>query len=107
MPTQEETVVTESSPSSDPPITIGLAVSSSKSSKYAVRWALKNFGTRKRTRFMLIHVRQKVTLVPTPMGNYVPVDQVRDDIASAYEKEVECEAQNMLLMYRNMCDGKV
>jgi hypothetical protein len=66
MATQEETVVTESSPSSDPHITIGLAVSSSKSSKYAVRWALKNFGTRERTRFMLIHVRQKVTLVPTP-----------------------------------------
>jgi hypothetical protein len=41
------------------------------------------------------------------VGNYVPVDQVRDDIASAYEKEVECEAQSMLLMYRNMCDGKV
>lgn len=41
------------------------------------------------------------------MGNYVPVDQVRDDIASAYEKQVEREAQNMLLMYRKMCDGKV
>lgn len=107
MATQEETMVTESSPSSDSSITIGLAVSSSKSSKYAVNWALKNFGTRQRIRFMLIHVRQKVTLVPTPMGNYVPVDQVRDDIASAYEKEVECEAQNMLLMYKNMCDGKV
>ncbi|PWZ12994.1 hypothetical protein Zm00014a_007089 [Zea mays] len=107
MATQEETVVIESSPSSDSSTTIGLAVSSSKSSKYAVNWALKNFGTRQRTRFMLIHVRQKVTLVPTPMGNYVPVDQVRDDIASAYEKEVECEAQNMLLMYKNMCDGKV
>ncbi|RLN15699.1 U-box domain-containing protein 35-like [Panicum miliaceum] len=107
MATQEEAVVPESSPSSDPPITIGLAVSSSKSSKYAVKWALKNFSARERTRFMLIHVRQKVTLVPTPMGNYVPVDQVRDDIASAYEKEVECEAQNMLLMYKNMCNGKV
>ncbi|PUZ40099.1 hypothetical protein GQ55_9G398500 [Panicum hallii var. hallii] len=107
MATQEEAVVPESSLSSDPPITIGLAVSSSKSSKYAVKWALKNFSARERTRFMLIHVRQKVTLVPTPMGNYVPVDQVRDDIASAYEKEVECEAQNMLLMYKNMCNGKV
>ncbi|RCV43787.1 hypothetical protein SETIT_9G321600v2 [Setaria italica] len=107
MATQEEAEVTESSPSSDPPITIGLAVSSSKSSKYAVKWALKNFGARERTRFMLIHVRQMVTLVPTRLGNYVPVDQVRDDIASAYEKEVECEAQNMLLMYKNMCNGKV
>jgi hypothetical protein len=66
MATQEETMVTESSPSSDSSITIGLAVSSSKSSKYAVNWALKNFGTRQRIRFMLIHVRQKVTLVPTP-----------------------------------------
>ncbi|KAJ1296254.1 hypothetical protein BS78_01G285800 [Paspalum vaginatum] len=107
MATQEEAVVTESSESSDSSITIGLAVSSSKSSKYAVKWALKNFGARERARFMLIHVRQKVTLVPTPMGNYVPVDQVRDDIASAYEKQVECEAQNMLNMYKNMCDGKV
>ncbi|CAL4915571.1 unnamed protein product [Urochloa decumbens] len=107
MATQEEAVATESSPSSDPSITIGLAVSSSKSSKYAVKWALKNFGASERTRFMLIHVRQKVTLVPTPMGNYVPVDQVRDDIASAYEKEVESEAQKMLLMYKSMCNGKV
>ncbi|KAF8728108.1 hypothetical protein HU200_018687 [Digitaria exilis] len=107
MATQEESVGTESSPSSDQSFTIGLAVSSSKSSKHAVKWALKNFGVRERTRFMLIHVRQKVTLVPTPLGNYVPVDQVRADIASAYEKEVECEAQNMLLMYKNMCNGKV
>ncbi|WVZ57626.1 hypothetical protein U9M48_007988, partial [Paspalum notatum var. saurae] len=102
-----EAVVTESSESSDPSITIGLAVSSSKSSKYAVKWALKNFDARERARFMLIHVRQKVALVPTPMGNHVPVDQVRDDIASAYEKQVECEAQNMLNMYKSMCDGKV
>jgi hypothetical protein len=41
------------------------------------------------------------------VGNYVPIDQVRDDIASAYEKEVECPALNMLLMYKNMCDQKV
>jgi hypothetical protein len=41
------------------------------------------------------------------VGNYVPIDQVRDDIASAYEKEVECQALNMLLMYKNMCDLKV
>lgn len=107
MATQEEAVVTESSVSSDSSITIGLAVSSSNSSKYAVKWALKNFGGTERTRFMLIHVRQKVTLVPTPMGNYVLVGQVRDDIASAYEREVECEAQNMLIMYKNMCNGKV
>ncbi|KAL6641458.1 hypothetical protein ACP70R_019639 [Stipagrostis hirtigluma subsp. patula] len=105
MATQEESEVTESS-SSNPSITIGLAVSSSKSSKYAVKWALKNFGARERTRFMLIHVRQRVTLVPTPMGNNVPIDQVRDDIASAYEKEVERQAQDMLLMYKNMCNEK-
>ncbi|KAL6905332.1 hypothetical protein ACP4OV_002933 [Aristida adscensionis] len=106
MATQEEAEAAGSS-SIDPPITIGLAVSSSKSSKYAVKWALKNFGDRERTRFMLIHVRQRVTLVPTPMGNYVPIDQVRDDIARAYEKEVERQAQDMLLMYKNMCNGKV
>uniref|UniRef100_A0A0A9FDI7 UspA domain-containing protein n=1 Tax=Arundo donax TaxID=35708 RepID=A0A0A9FDI7_ARUDO len=64
MDTQEEAEVTESS--SNVASIIGLAVSSSKSSKYAVKWALKNFCDRERTRLMLIHVRQKVTLVPTP-----------------------------------------
>ncbi|KAL5231536.1 hypothetical protein ABZP36_030312 [Zizania latifolia] len=90
----------------DPTVNVGLAVSSSKSSKYAVQWALKNFSTRGRARFVLIHVLQKVTAVPTPMGNYIPIDKVRGDIASAYEKEVECKARTMLLFYKNMCDEK-
>ncbi|KAG8083802.1 hypothetical protein GUJ93_ZPchr0010g10129 [Zizania palustris] len=90
----------------DPTANVGLAVSNSKSSRYAVQWALKNFCTRWRARFVLIHVLQKVTAVPTPMGNYIPIDKVRGDIASAYEKEVECKARTMLLFYKNMCDEK-
>uniref|UniRef100_A0A0E0EGP8 RING-type E3 ubiquitin transferase n=1 Tax=Oryza meridionalis TaxID=40149 RepID=A0A0E0EGP8_9ORYZ len=90
----------------DPTVTVGLAVSSSKSSKYAVQWAVKNFCTNGMARFVLIHVLQRVTTVPTPMGNYIPIDKVRADIASAYEKEVECKARTMLLFYKNMCDEK-
>jgi hypothetical protein len=66
MSTREEAEVTISTSSCDPSITIGLAVSSSKSSKYVVKWAMENFVSGDRTRFMLIHVRQKVTLIPTP-----------------------------------------
>lgn len=50
----------------NPSLTVGLALSSSKSSKYAMQWALKNFGAKERARFMLIHVLQKVAVVPTP-----------------------------------------
>uniref|UniRef100_A0A0D9XMG9 RING-type E3 ubiquitin transferase n=1 Tax=Leersia perrieri TaxID=77586 RepID=A0A0D9XMG9_9ORYZ len=90
----------------DPTVTVGVTVSSSKSSKYAVKWALENFCAKEMVKFMLIHVLQKVTTVPTPMGNYIPIDKVRSDIASAYEKEVECKARTMLLFYKNMCDEK-
>ncbi|KAK3153298.1 hypothetical protein QOZ80_2BG0170410 [Eleusine coracana subsp. coracana] len=44
---------------------------------------------------------------PAKVGNHVPIDQVREDVASAYEKDVECQAQNMLLVYKSMCDKKV
>lgn len=50
----------------DPTVTVGLAVSSSKSSKYAVQWAVKNFCTNGMVRFVLIHVLQRITTVPTP-----------------------------------------
>jgi hypothetical protein len=66
MATQEKAEVTISTSSCDPSITIGLGVSSSKSGKYAVKWALENFVDGDRTRLMPIHVRQKVTLIPTP-----------------------------------------
>ncbi|KAG8069589.1 hypothetical protein GUJ93_ZPchr0006g41799 [Zizania palustris] len=37
------------------------------------------------------------------MGNFIPITQVREDVAAAYKKEVEWQASKMLLPYKKMC----
>lgn len=58
----------ESSSESIPPIivTVAIAVNGSKSSRCAVKWALEKFVPEGRILFRLLHVRPKITMVPTP-----------------------------------------
>ncbi|XP_052148744.1 U-box domain-containing protein 35-like [Oryza glaberrima] len=89
-----------------PPLTVGLALTDSKSSTYALQWALSRFRFTKDDDapiFLLIHVLTKLLAVPTPMGNHIPIDKVRTDVADAYFKDVHHQAQQMLLLYKNMC----
>ncbi|KAM3207162.1 hypothetical protein ACQJBY_062400 [Aegilops geniculata] len=83
--------------------TVAIAVSGSRSSRHALKWALDKFVPGGRVLFRILHVRPPITMVPTPMGNYLPVSQVRDDVASAYREELEWQARNMLLPYKKMC----
>nr|CAD1820636.1 unnamed protein product [Ananas comosus var. bracteatus] len=98
----------ESSSESIAPIivTVAIAVNGSKSSRCAVKWALEKFVPEGRILFRLLHVRPKITMVPTPMGNYIPISNVREDVASAYKKEMEWRANTMLLPYEKMCSQK-
>lgn len=40
------------------------------------------------------------------MGNFIPISQVRDDVAAAYKKEVEWQAAEKLLPYKRMCSQR-
>ncbi|RXH94866.1 hypothetical protein DVH24_024550 [Malus domestica] len=51
---------------SPPPSVVGIAISGDKNSKYIVRWALDKFVPEGNVFFKLIHVRPKITGVPTP-----------------------------------------
>ncbi|KAJ1257888.1 hypothetical protein BS78_10G030600 [Paspalum vaginatum] len=86
--------------------TVAVAVSGSRSSRHALKWALDKFVPEGRAFFRILHVRPPVTMVPTPMGNFIPISQVRDDVASAYRKEKEWQASNMLLPFKKMCAQK-
>ncbi|XWS36979.1 hypothetical protein CRYUN_Cryun19dG0003900 [Craigia yunnanensis] len=86
-----------------PTLTIGIAINGNRKSKYVVKWALENFIPEENVVFKLLHVRAKITAVPTPMGNSLPISQVRDDVAAAYKKEVEWQKNEMLLPYKKMC----
>lgn len=83
--------------------TVAIAVSGSKNSRHALKWALDKFVPEGRVLFRILYVRPTIKMVPTPMGNFIPISQVREDVASAYRKEAEWQASNMLLPFKKMC----
>ncbi|KAJ8511120.1 hypothetical protein OPV22_001554 [Ensete ventricosum] len=85
--------------------TVALAIDGTKKSKYVVQWALNKFRDEGRVMFKLLHVQPRIKMIPTPMGN-LPVDQVREDVASAYKKEQGWRIQTMLRPYKYMCSQK-
>ena len=48
-----------------PTLTIGIAVNGNRKSKYVVKWALDKFIPEENVVFKLLHVRAKITVVPT------------------------------------------
>lgn len=82
---------------------VAVAINGGRKSKYVVRWALDKFVAEGEVSFKLLHVRPKITVVPTPMGNLIPIHQVRDDVVAAFRKEMEWQATEKLLPYKKMC----
>ncbi|XP_042487823.1 U-box domain-containing protein 35-like [Macadamia integrifolia] len=85
-----------------PPITVAVAISGSKQSKWVLKWALEKFIPEGRILFKLLHVRPKVTVIPSPLGSLL-ISQVREDVATEYKKEVERKTSELLLPYKQMC----
>ncbi|THU56568.1 hypothetical protein C4D60_Mb11t18600 [Musa balbisiana] len=85
--------------------TVALAIDGTKRSKYVIQWALNKFRDEGRVMFKLLHVRPRIKMIPTPMGN-LPVNKVREDVASAYRKEQGWRTQTMLRPYKDMCSQK-
>lgn len=85
---------------------VAVAIDGHRKSKYVVKWALEKFVPEGKVIFKLIHVRPRITGVPTPMGNSIPLSQVREDVAAAYIKEVEWQTIERLLPYKKLCTQK-
>ncbi|KAE8663344.1 hypothetical protein F3Y22_tig00112988pilonHSYRG00173 [Hibiscus syriacus] len=47
-------------------LTIGIAINGSRESKYVIKWALEKFIPKGNTVFKSLHVRARITVVPTP-----------------------------------------
>ncbi|KAK4740673.1 hypothetical protein SAY87_024261 [Trapa incisa] len=91
---------------SNPPMTVGIAIDGKVKCKYLVRWALEKFIHEGVVSFKLLHVYPRIMGVPTPMGNSIPMSQVREDVALAYRKDVEWEKTEMLLPFKKIITGK-
>ncbi|KAK2385814.1 U-box domain-containing protein kinase family protein [Trifolium repens] len=77
---------------------VALAIKGNKKSKYVVQWALNKFVPEGMIVFKLIHVHA--------VGNYLPISQVRNDVAAAYRQEVEWQTNQMLLPFKRMCEQR-
>lgn len=86
-----------------PSLSVVVAINGERKSEYIVRWALDNFIPEGIIIFKLLHICPRVSAVPTPMGNFIPISQVRDDVATAYKMELEWQKNEMLLPYKKMC----
>ncbi|XP_022994981.1 U-box domain-containing protein 35-like isoform X3 [Cucurbita maxima] len=87
-------------PSSSP--VVAVAISGNKNSKHIIRWSLEKFGHEGIISFKLLHIIPRITSVPTPMGNSIPVSQVREDVAAAYRKEMGWQTSEKLVPYKKM-----
>uniref|UniRef100_A0A2P2LNW5 RING-type E3 ubiquitin transferase n=1 Tax=Rhizophora mucronata TaxID=61149 RepID=A0A2P2LNW5_RHIMU len=86
-----------------PSLTVAVAVSGKRKSKQLVKWALEKFVPEGNAAFKLLHVRPRIISVPTPMGNFIPISQVREDVAEAYKKEMEWQASRKILPCKDIC----
>ncbi|RXI09818.1 hypothetical protein DVH24_015412 [Malus domestica] len=107
---------------SPPPSVVGIAISGDKNSKYIVRWALDKFVPEGNVFFKLIHVRPKITGVPTPsklcffglrvakqvnlIGKSDSYFASTRDVVAAYRKEMEWQASEKLVPYKKMCASR-
>ncbi|KAG0502146.1 hypothetical protein HPP92_002218 [Vanilla planifolia] len=82
--------------------TVAIAISGSKNSKRAVKWALDKFIPEGMTHFRLLYVRPMISAVPTPLGIYIPIANVRDDVVAAYKKEIDWHTNAMLKSYEHL-----
>ncbi|XP_021726830.1 U-box domain-containing protein 35-like [Chenopodium quinoa] len=81
---------------------VAVALTGSRKSKYILKWALDKFLPEGDVTFKLIYVYPKITLVPTPMGTWLPVSQVREEVVNGYRQEIEWKKQRKILPYHKI-----
>uniref|UniRef100_A0A7N0T6I2 RING-type E3 ubiquitin transferase n=1 Tax=Kalanchoe fedtschenkoi TaxID=63787 RepID=A0A7N0T6I2_KALFE len=83
------------------PVIVGMAVNgNNKKSRHIVRWAFDKFSSDENVIFKLIHVRPPVTAIPNPMGGFVDITQVHQDVAITYKQGIEKQTNEMLSPYK-------
>ncbi|XP_010438919.1 PREDICTED: U-box domain-containing protein 35-like [Camelina sativa] len=82
--------------------TVVVALSGSSKNKNVVTWALEKFAPEGNVGFKLLHIHPMITSVPTPMGNAIPISEVRDDVVTAYRQEILWQSEEMLKPFTKM-----
>ncbi|KAL0917298.1 hypothetical protein M5K25_012352 [Dendrobium thyrsiflorum] len=82
-----------------------VAIDSDKSSQHALKWAADHILSKNEI-FILLHVRRKITTIPTPSGLQIPITDVDDDVSSAYIEQIDLQTKELLLPFQCFCSRR-
>ncbi|XP_048329704.1 U-box domain-containing protein 35 [Ziziphus jujuba] len=85
--------------------TVAVAIDKDKSSQYALKWTVDHLLSRGQA-LTLLHVKQKTSSIPSPMGSFVSMSDVSEDVARTYSKQIENQAKDLFLPFRCFCTRK-
>ncbi|XP_058213616.1 U-box domain-containing protein 34 isoform X1 [Rhododendron vialii] len=94
-----------------PPLTVAVAVKGGgggrggKASRRAVRWAAEKLFP-VADRFVLIHVMPKITSIPTPSGDTIPIEQLDAHVAEMYMEDTKLAFQKVFIPFKKLCKRK-
>ncbi|KAF3327454.1 U-box domain-containing protein 35-like protein [Carex littledalei] len=81
-----------------------VAVDSDRNSQYALRWAADHLLARGQI-FYLLHIRRKITSVPT-LDGYLPISDVDDEVASQFLEQCDLQTKELLLPFQCFCSRR-
>ncbi|KAH7422435.1 hypothetical protein KP509_12G007900 [Ceratopteris richardii] len=87
-------------------VEVAVAVGKGTSSVQALKWALDNNELGTGGMIHLIHIREPLRFIPSPMGNKIPVENVSEDVANKHKLQRFLATEQLLYQYKRMCDEK-
>ncbi|PON39423.1 Mitogen-activated protein kinase kinase kinase [Parasponia andersonii] len=74
-------------------------------SRRAVRWAVENLMDRAE-RFVLVHVMPKISSIPTPSGDWIPVAEIDAGMVTMYVEEIKEKVQEIFIPFKKLCNSR-
>ncbi|XP_077240913.1 U-box domain-containing protein 52-like [Tasmannia lanceolata] len=80
---------------------VAIAVDADKNSQQALRWAADNLLSKGQI-FVLLHVH-RTSVIPTLAGQPVPIEEVDEEVASAFLQQMHAQTKETLLPFQCFC----
>ncbi|KAL6330614.1 hypothetical protein AAG906_003222 [Vitis piasezkii] len=86
-------------------VEVAVAIDKDKGSQYALKWAVDHLLSKGQS-VTLLHIKQKASSIPNPLGNQVAISDVNEDVARAYKQQLDNQARELFLPFRCFCMRK-
>ncbi|XP_077230088.1 U-box domain-containing protein 35-like [Tasmannia lanceolata] len=81
-----------------------VAIDADKNSQHALKWASDHLIDKAQI-FVLLHVR-RMNAIPTPTGKLIPIEEVDEEVASAFLQQVHLQTKELLLPFQCFCSRR-